>query len=218
MAKGNSGNSKPNTTAPAQAAVPENKGVQEGADNNVIDQNNTGDQANLGDQFVVPAGKVLITLPADVNEGITEFVGQLKAAYFDADVDALLTDRFKPEVDETINEDRGSDDIVLVTGFELAFPLDALADDITQGLLAVQNALDTRSAPEGQTFPEALVGFQFPLTVLERYIQGVLHQGVRLEDVELVIADAEADSHLKTLNFSRLLQGLAPTHVYLRFL
>ncbi|MBS4040115.1 MAG: hypothetical protein KGZ81_05900, partial [Flavobacteriales bacterium] len=60
--------------------------------------------------------------------------------------------------------------------------------------------------------------FQFPLTVLERYIQAVLLQERRLEDVELVFGDPSTDSHLRTLNFSRYLQGLADTFFYLRFL
>lgn len=173
--------------------------------------------ARLADFFKADpaaANTLTLTLPADLNEAVDVVLAQLKAAFNEPDVDVVLADRFKTEVTDT----HAHREIILVTGFELAFPLDGLADDITQGLLAVQTALDTRSAPEGQTFPEALVGFQFPLTVLERYIQGVLHQGTRLEDVELVIADPATDTTLKTLNFTRLLQGLEATHFYLRFL
>lgn len=160
-----------------------------------------------------PGSRLLITLPADLEEGINEVVTQLKAAYQDADVDQALTDRFKGEVADT----HTPKDILLIGGFELAFPLDHLADNITEGLLAIQTALDERRVPEGIVFPEALVGFQFPLTVLERYIQATLLQERRLEEVELVFADPAIDSHLKTLNFSRYLQGLEPTHFYLRF-
>lgn len=165
-----------------------------------------------------PGSRLLITLPADLEEGIAEIVTQLKAAYLDADVDQALADRFKSESGPVINEDNGNIELESVKGFELAFPLDQLADNITEGLLAVQNALDERRAPEGQTFPEELVGFQFPLTVLERYIQATLLQERRLEEVELVFGDPQIDSHLKTLNFSRFLQGLDPTRFYLRFL
>lgn len=160
-----------------------------------------------------PGSRLLITLPADLEEGINEVVAQLKAAYQDADVDLALAERFKAEVSDT----HTPKDILLVGGFELAFPLDHLADNITEGLLAIQTALDERRVPEGVVFPEALIGFQFPLTVLERYIQATLLQERRLEEVELVFADPTLDSHLKTLNFSRYLQGLDPTHFYLRF-
>lgn len=160
-----------------------------------------------------PGSRLLITLPTDLEEGINEVVAQLKAAYQDADVDQALTDRFKGEVADT----HTPQDILLIGGFELAFPLDHLADNITEGLLAVQTALDERRAPDGVFFPEGLIGFQFPLTVLERYIQATLLQERRLEEVELVFADPDIDSHLKTLNFSRYLQGLEPTCFYLRF-
>lgn len=160
-----------------------------------------------------PGSRLLITLPTDLEEGINEVVAQLKATYQDADVDQALTDRFKGEVADT----HTPQDILLIGGFELAFPLDHLADNITEGLLAVQTALDERRAPDGVFFPEGLIGFQFPLTVLERYIQATLLQERRLEEVELVFADPDIDSHLKTLNFSRYLQGLEPTCFYLRF-
>lgn len=165
-----------------------------------------------------PGSRLLITLPTDLEEGISEVVTQLKAAYQGADVDLALAERFKPEAGPVINEDNGNIDINQVPRFELAFPLDHLADNITEGLLAVQTALDERAAPEGVNFPEELVNFQFPLTVLERYIQAVLLQERRLEDVELVFGDPSTDSHLRTLNFSRYLQGLADTFFYLRFL
>lgn len=160
-----------------------------------------------------PGSRLLITLPADLEEGINAVVTQLKAAYQDADVDLALAEHFKTEAPDT----HTPKDILLVGGFELAFPLDHLADNITEGLLAIQTALDERRVPEGVVFPEALIGFQFPLTVLERYIQATLLQERRLEEVELVFADPTLDSHLKTLNFSRYLQGLDPTHFYLRF-
>lgn len=165
-----------------------------------------------------PGSRLLITLPADLEEGITEVVAQLRAAYQDANVDLALAERFKLEDGPVINEDNGNIDVSPTPRFELAFPLGDLADNITEGLLAVQTALDERHAPEGVVFPEALVGFQFPLTVLERYIQATLLLEQRLEDVELVFADPVTDSHLKTLNFSRYCQGLTDTHFYLRFL
>jgi len=163
----------------------------------------------------VPGSRLLIVLPADLEDGITEVVTQLKAVYQGADVDLALADRFavEPELSDVAPAQLAPAEPV----FELAFPLDHLADNITEGLLAIQTALDARRAPEGVVFPEALVGFQFPLTVLERYIQAVLLQERRLEEVELVIADPATDPHLKTLNFSRYLQGLDPTHFYLRF-
>lgn len=161
-----------------------------------------------------PGSRLLITLPADLEEGITEVVAQLKAAYQGTDVDQALAARFAGEAeDEAPVTTAGPTEPV----FELAFPLDHLADNITEGLLAVQTALDERRAPDGVFFPEGLIGFQFPLTVLERYIQATLLQERRLEEVELVFADPDVDSHLKTLNFSRYLQGLEPTCFYLRF-
>lgn len=161
----------------------------------------------------IPGARLLIKLPADLEEGISEVVTQLRAVYQDANVDQALAARFAGEVADT----HTPQDILLTGGFELAFPLDHLADNITEGLLAVQTALDERRAPDGVFFPEGLIGFQFPLTVLERYIQATLLQERRLEEVELVFADPDIDSHLKTLNFSRYLQGLEPTCFYLRF-
>ena len=161
----------------------------------------------------IPGARLLIKLPADLEEGISEVVTQLRAVYQDANVDQALAARFAGEVADT----HTPQDILLIGGFELAFPLDHLADNITEGLLAVQTALDERRAPDGVFFPEGLIGFQFPLTVLERYIQATLLQERRLEEVELVFADPDIDSHLKTLNFSRYLQGLEPTCFYLRF-
>lgn len=162
----------------------------------------------------IPGARLLIKLPADLEEGISEVVTQLRAVYQDANVDQALAARFAGEAeDEAPVATAGPAEPV----FELVFPLDHLADNITEGLLAVQTALDERRAPDGVFFPEGLIGFQFPLTVLERYIQATLLQERRLEEVELVFADPDIDSHLKTLNFSRYLQGLEPTCFYLRF-
>lgn len=211
MAK-NQGSNKPNNTTPAAPApaapAVDQQNLQEGVDGNVVDQNKITDEARVAD--------LAFSFPNESVEGIKQVVTLLKEAYPNEDIDARLADFFKtePEVTDT----HVHREILLVTGFELSFPLDGLADNITEGLLAVQTALDNHVAPEGQAFPEELVGFQFPLAVLERYIQGVLHQNTRLEDVELVIADPATDPVLKTLNFQRLLQGLPPTHFYLRFL
>lgn len=207
MAKPNNSNTNGKPTPAVQGSeTPPDQNLQEGTDNI-----NLGDQANDNAD-----GRLLITLPADLNDGITEVVAQLKAAYVGADVDQALADRFK--TDPVFNESNVSRGDEAEAGYELAFPLDVLADNITEGLLAVQTALDDRRAPDGVFFPEGLIGFQFPVTVLERYIQAVLLQERRLEEVELVFADPATDSHLKTLNFSRYLQGLTDTHFYLRFL
>jgi hypothetical protein len=232
MAK-NQGSNKPTTTAPAAAApAPEGQDtvkdlaisfpgesvegikqvvtlLKEAYPNEDID-------ARLADFFKAdPAANTLtVTLPDDLNEAVDVVLGQLKAAFNEPDVDVVLADRFKTDVPDT----HTPRDLVAVTGFELTFPLDALADNITEGLSAVQKALNEQRAPEGVVFPQALVGFQFPLAVLERYIQGTLLKERRLEDAELVFADPALDSHLKTLNFSRYLQGLEDTYFYLRFL
>lgn len=161
----------------------------------------------------LPGARLLITLPTDLEEGISEVVTQLKAVYPDVNVDQALAVRFAGEAED----EAPLPDLTTEPVFELAFPLDHLADNITEGLLAVQTALDERRTPAGVFFPEGLIGFQFPLTVLERYIQATLLQERRLEEVELVFADPDVDSHLKTLNFSRYLQGLEPTCFYLRF-
>lgn len=216
MAKPSNGNNKPNNTAPVvPASETQDAGqqnLQEGAAGNAADQNNTADEARVTD--------LAFSFPDESVEGIKQVVTLLKEAYPNEDIDARLADFFKPEAGPVINEDNGNIDLggTVAPHFELVFPMDHLADNITEGLLAVQTALDERRAPEGVTFPEELVGFQFPLTVLERYIQATLLQERRLEEVELVFADPDVDSHLKTLNFSRYLQGLDPTRFYLRFL
>ena len=102
--------------------------------------------------------------------------------------------------------------------FELAFDLGSLAENLDYGLLTVQKAIDERVAPEGVEFPEWLVGYVLNGKVLERYVAGVNAKNIPLDEVELVIADPATDPTLKALNFSRYLQGLTDTHLYLRFL
>lgn len=214
MAK-NQVSNKPNNTAPAAPApvapAVDQQNLQEGADNNAVDQSKITDEQRVTD--------LAISFPEEPVDGIKQALTLLKEAYPNEDIDARMVALFTPAADTTaVAENTERNDLILVTGFELAFPLDALADDIAAGMQAVQNALNARTAPEGETFPEGLIDFQFPLTALERYIQGVLHQGTRLEDAELVFADPAVDPTLRTLNFTRLLQGLEPTHFYLRFL
>jgi hypothetical protein len=174
----------------------------------------TQDQSNDSNQDQAD-GRLLITLPADINEGITEVVAQLRATYTEVDVDKVLAERFAPELTK---ENVTSDLVLGEPRYELAFPLDVLGDDMEKGVLAVQTALDERRAPENTFFPEGLIGYEFKLPVLDRYVKGVLLSEKRLEDAELVFADPETDPYLKVLNFQRFLQGLPATHIYLRFL
>ncbi len=102
--------------------------------------------------------------------------------------------------------------------FNIIFAMDVLAEDVDEGVFSIQKALDDRFAPEGTQFPDILIGERFHKAVLERYIAGVRSLEVPLEETELVIADPETDPILKSLNFSRYLQGQPATWFYLRYL
>lgn len=155
-------------------------------------------------------GTLSLTVPETLNEGVEQVIDWLRTSFQGQDVDAALAERFAPAPIEGTLESA-------TPSFEIAFPLDVLAENIAEGLAAVQSALNERRAPEGTVFPDHLVGFEFQETVLDRYIRGAIYMNANLQETELVFADPEVDTTLKAINFQRMLQGLPTSFFYLRF-
>lgn len=108
--------------------------------------------------------------------------------------------------------------ILLLGGFELAVRLGDLVKsdntvDITPLATKVVAAIEAGEVP---VFMQDLAQ-RLPVKAVEVYLKEVLRQGVDPSTVEFVIADPATDGTLKTLNFMRAIQGLAPTYFYPRF-
>jgi len=199
-------NQQPATDKPE--AAPKDPALDQGTQ----DQSNDNANSNQDQDRVAD---LAFSLPEDLTGGIDAVVALLRERYTDVDVDKALAAHFAPELTE---ENVASDMVLGDPIYQLAFPLDVLADDMAKGVLTVQTALDERRAPENTFFPEGLIGYEFNQAVLDRYTKGVLLMEKRLEEAELVFGDPETDPTLQALNFQRYLQGLPATHMYLRFL